>query len=93
MLVHADKDVAIADHLATCCAHISLTLSFLLLRLKTGKVSMPWVGHKALTMSLARQHTRISTLEHNMGREAINDIQPSPYSLSPTSKVGFRNAS
>ena len=67
MLVHADKDVAIADHLATCCAHISLTLSSLLIRLKTGKVSMSWVGHKALTMSLARQDAGISTLELNMG--------------------------
>ena len=80
MLVHADKDVAVANHLATCCAHIPLTLSSLLIRLKTGKVSMPWVGHKALTMSLARQHTGISALELNMGREAINAIGQAAHS-------------
>ena len=75
---------------------------------------MPWVGHKALTMSLAGQRAGISALEHNMGREAINaigqavhslqgvvkgtrqmnviivKIQPSPYSVSPTSKVDFK---
>ena len=32
---------------------------------------MPRVGQKALTMSFAQQHARVSTKEFNMGRKAI----------------------
>ena len=44
-------------------------------------VSVPWVGHKSLAMSLARQHCGVSTLSFNMDREAIKSCGQYVYSF------------